>query len=206
MAFVTKGFLELELLRHLLDFEIKFIHLSMRRTLSGLLFVVLLIQIVGVATWFELSRREIRKEIKSAIKSGLSSEKLHIFTFSKREFKMLRWIKSNEFERNGRLYDVVRTSGDSEDQLIVQCIDDIQERTLFASLGQMTANDLGSEHHQTPLYYCIKLLKTPAVLDSCEILLNGICLKSPSKDFFCDVSSFSFVFLEKETPPPNILG
>jgi hypothetical protein len=177
-----------------------------RKSLSSLLLLVVVFQLVVVTAWFELSRREIRKEIKKTIKNGLSTQELRTFSFTEGQFKNLKWIKSNEFQRNGRLYDVVKTSRTSEGKWILQCIDDIQERTLFASLGQMTANDLGSEQHETPLFYCVKMLQTPAVLIQPPVLFDEFFISKKSADDYEYVFNSSVVFLDFETPPPNELS
>jgi hypothetical protein len=174
----------------------------MRKHLAALFLLLVIWQLIGVSSWFELSRRTIRKEIKTKIKGGVPDEELIQFSFTLSEFKKLTWIKPHEFRLNGRLFDVVHRITHSNGSLTLKCIDDMQEKLLFAKLGESTADSLGNEQHPTPLFFCLKQLFSP-ILNN---VFGGFQLpssyqESKNHEYYYSSQSYS-VFLEEESPPP----
>jgi hypothetical protein len=95
------------------------------------------------------------------LKKGVPKEELVQFTFSESEIADLTWLKKNEFQFQGSLYDVVRSSKQANGLTVFECISDSQEKVLFARLGQTISNNLGDDDHQTPVSNWFKLIKLP---------------------------------------------
>lgn len=159
-------------------------------------------QLVGVTTWFELSRNSIRKEIKKRIEAKIPERGLIHFSFSPDQLENLAWLKKNEFRFNGHLYDVVHRSIQENGNILLKCIDDIKEKVLLASLGETTANRLGTDEHPTPLFFCIKQLLSPLEPNAHVELIIPFMEENVN---LCEISylrSYKNVFLEEESPPP----
>jgi hypothetical protein len=174
----------------------------MRKQLAAVFLLLIIWQLIGVSSWFELSRRAIRKEIKTQIKAGIPEKDLIQFSFNSTELKKLVWIKKNEFHLNGRLYDVVNRVFHSDGTITLKCIDDLQEKELFAKLGESTADNLGNDQYPSPLYFCVKQLFSPIV----NTVFGGFQLpalfrNSRNHEYYYLSQSYS-VFLEEESPPP----
>jgi len=174
----------------------------MRKQLAALFLLLVMWQLIGVSTWFEFSRRAIRKEIKTQIKTGVPDEDLIQFSFTSLELKRLIWIKPNEFRLNGHLYDVVHRETHSNGTLTLKCIDDVQEKVLFAKLGESTAQSLGNDQHPTPLFFCVKQLFSPLLNNVFEdFQLPAFYQESTTQEYYYLSQTYS-IFLEQESPPP----
>lgn len=174
----------------------------MRKQLAAVFLLLIIWQLIAVSSWFELSRRAIRKEIKTQIKAGIPEKDLIQFSFNSTELKKLVWIKKNEFHLNGRLYDVVNRVFHSDGTVTLKCIDDLQEKELFAKLGESTADNLGNDQYPSPLYFCVKQLFSPIVNTVFGgFQLSALFRKSRNHEYYYLSQSYS-VFLEEESPPP----
>ena len=172
-----------------------------RIALVFLLFVTW--QLVGVTTWFELSRVSIRKEIKTRIKARIPEKDLIYHSFTPDQLKNLTWLKKNEFRFNGHLYDVVHRSIQENGSVLLKCIDDIKEKVLFATLGETTANCLGTEEHPTTLYFFVKQLFAPIEHIDIEGFMLTLNVNDLSNYALCYLKQFYSVFLENDSPPPR---
>jgi len=174
----------------------------MRKHLVAVFLFLVMWQLIGISSWFELSRRAIRKEIKTQIKAGVPEKDLIQFLFKSTRLKKLVWIKKNEFRLNGRLYDVVHRVIHSDGTVTLKCIDDLHEKELFAKLGESTADNLGNDQYPTPLYFCVEQLFSPIVNNVFGgFLLPALFRNSRNHEYYYLSQSYS-VFLEEESPPP----
>ena len=174
----------------------------MRQKLAAVFLLLVMWQLIGVSSWFELSRRAVRKEIKLQIKAGVPEKDLIHFAFTSNELKKLIWIKQNEFRLNGRLYDVVHRVSHSDGNILLKCIDDIQEKVLFANLGESTADNLGNDQHPTPLFQCVKQLFAPILCNPFEGLQLASFQRESANHQFEYLRNCFLVYLEEESPPP----
>ncbi len=105
------------------------------------LMILILMGTMGNHLSFSIQKNRISSEIKRAIKNGVPDEELHILHFQNGKEPV--WVKpGKEFRYGDHLYDVVRK--ETEDgSTVYHCIDDVQEKTLFAGLGKLINRSLG---------------------------------------------------------------
>lgn len=137
----------------------------MKKYIGFFLGLLMLWQLVGLFSYFEISQLKIRKEIKQAIKHSVPKDQLKVLYFSREEQKHIVWIKSHEFKYNGRLYDVIKRIITSEG-ITFRCIDDVQETKLFEKLNQATSYNLGHRPDNNPLNQWMKFSQTLFLLEN----------------------------------------
>ena len=83
-------------------------------------------------------KKAVRKEVKKRINDGLKDEELVKLTFLKNDVdKLLNWIKKDEFDFNGQMYDIVR-SWESNDSVFYMCWKDDDESIIKQRLNQLS--------------------------------------------------------------------
>lgn len=126
-------------------------------------FALMLWQLIGFFTYFEISHYYVKKEIKTALKKAVPEKHRKLFYFTASQEKSLHWIKSNEFKLNNRYYDVVERT-ELNGKVRLSCIDDIQETHLFKQLGVQTASSLSKGSGKIPLNSWLQLLEQPFLI------------------------------------------
>lgn len=181
----------------------KVILLIVRKLVSFSLLILLTFQIIGFVGYFELAHYKLKKEIKSQLKEGVPKDKLVIFDFNSNQLKQLVWLKKNEFDLNGNLYDVVRKSN-SNGITHLECISDKQEKVLFAKLNQNVSSNLCDDNQHKPVSSLFKLLQTPSLLSNSCVDLNFIILKENKTSTFNYLDYLSVKSIQIDSPPPQI--
>jgi hypothetical protein len=181
---------------------VKVIHLHVRKLLPSVLFVLLVIQLIGFAAYFEVSHYLIRKEVKTLIKQGVPEENRINFTFSAAEIESLQWVKKNEFRLGNRLYDVIQSQKLSNGTTEFQCISDKQEDVLFANLSLTVGRNMGDEHHSTPFTILFKIIQTPALLIEQPVIVEVLVFTLNSTQFFSYTAPYSEQFKCSLEQPP----
>jgi hypothetical protein len=152
---------------------------------------------------FKTQQYWVKKEIKGRIKRGVPEAELTSFNvntiLNSTGFKWEKYGK--EFSFKGNLYDIVKTES-TNGILQFKCINDKQEKELFANLDKLIQETSGkSKQGQNN----IKTAFMPfVVLDPLvEFVLpdNGI-----SHNTFLPDQKISFVFISVPAPPPNRFG
>ncbi len=181
----------------------KVILLIVRKLVSFSLLILLTFQIIGFVGYFEFAHYQLKKEIKSQLKKGVSKDKLVIFDFNSNQLKELIWLKKNEFNLNDNLYDVVRKSH-KNGITHLECISDKQEKVLFAKLDQNVSSNLGDDNQHKPISNWFKLLQTPALPVSVFDATNLIYFKENAIETFYYLEHLSLKSIQKVSPPPQI--
>lgn len=166
------------------------------------LLILFAIQIIGFVGYFEFAHYNLKKDIKAQLKEGVPKDKLVIFDFSTSQLKNLVWLKKNEFDLNGNLYDVVRKSK-SNGITHLECISDKQEKVLFAKLNQNVSSNLGDDNQHSPVSSLFKLLQTPALPIVNFIDVQIVSLKENTTTAFNYLDYFSLKSIKLVSPPPQ---
>ncbi|WP_343785506.1 hypothetical protein [Wandonia haliotis] len=110
----------------------------MTRTISVILLIaVLYIPFLGLRTYFELERKQIRKEVKRKLMSEVPVDQLVELRFSKHTIdREVNWKHSKEFEYRGEMYDIVYRK-EKNDSLFFHCWWDREETALNQRVNQL---------------------------------------------------------------------
>ena len=170
----------------------------MKKLLVFLLLSIFLYNQAGYLIAFKIEQIEARKEIKRRIKNSVPQNELTIIRIGDHNRHEMQWVEDGrEFMFNNSLFDVVRVETQG-DELVYHCINDTQEKELFAELEehvskQMDANGIDNEHAEKSMVkdYFIEEILTPAYDNSVTIHFL-ITSEAP-------VSSFT----KNPVPPPK---
>jgi hypothetical protein len=174
-----------------------------RKTVQYILLFLFIWQIVGFVTYFEISHFKLKKEIKLLLKQGVPEDELVYFDFTDDEMNDLIWLKKNEFNLNGNLFDVVRKSKDKNGVNHLECISDKKETILFARLNQTISQNLGDDKSQTPISNWMKLLKVPNHLPQNDLRIEFIEIQSNDFESIPYLNQYSFELKRIPSPPPQ---
>lgn len=179
----------------------------MRRSIQYCLLILFVWQIVGFVGYFEFSHYHLKKEIKTLLKQGVPKEELVIFEFTPEQMSELIWLKKNEFDLNGNLYDVVRKHTGRDGKIHMECISDKKEKVLFAHLGQNISMNMGDEKHPTPVSNWMKILQLPALSvfqNAIEPVIISFEVTIIPQFFYLPMHSEKSVLID--SPPPLLIG
>jgi hypothetical protein len=109
----------------------------MNRFLAVISITLLLFNLFGYDTLFQLEKDHIQHTWKQKLKKGVPTDDLYHFQFSKEEWNNLKWTKPNkEFKIGEQFYDVVyRVIQDGN--YLIQAVSDDQETKLFQNLAEI---------------------------------------------------------------------
>lgn len=175
----------------------------MRKLVSYSLFLLVAWQIIGFVAYFEFSHYTLKKEIKLVLKQGVPKNRLVIFEFDKNQLEELIWLKKNEFDYRGNLFDIVRSHETAEGKTYMECISDTQETILFKNLGQTVSINLGDDQNPTPLSNWLKTLHFPLNIVFFELKIPNLDSMSLPKPTFHFEESILRTIGEIESPPPE---
>lgn len=167
---------------------------------------VLIFHLFGYFAVFKVMQRNIKKQIKTAIKQGVPENELHCFRFptdkNLQKRMGIKWLEKKEFSYKGNMYDVVHKQVDG-DFVIYKCVNDTQEKVLFAGLDKQLKNAMNKESKNS---------KTLNLLLKFNILYIYQTKLQLNPDFSSSEMTYIykpkyFYNLSKEilTPPPQII-
>jgi hypothetical protein len=107
---------------------------QMKKLAAFSLLAVFLFNSVGYYVVFNISRAQVKKEVKTRMKQAIPDQELTVIEFRKDALSGIRWEKENkEFFYSDKLFDIVKKE-ETASSVIFYCIDDKKEKQLFASL------------------------------------------------------------------------
>ncbi|MHB1278563.1 MAG: hypothetical protein ACYC1Q_09195 [Bacteroidia bacterium] len=178
----------------------------MRKHLSFLLLLVILFNMTGIFIVFKVHQTQVRREIKHKIKAGIPESDLHSFSFSTEDYAQLDWERKDiEFQWNGEMYDIVK-SGIITDSIHLLCVNDKQEKTLFAKLDELIQRKMEQESNQSnnPLRKLVNILKLVYTSDPIHTPSDPDPLRMAIR--YADINPlYSSPQVETSTPPPDTL-
>lgn len=120
----------------------------MKRTIAILFSIIILFQLTGFLIIFKVKQQTIRKEIKHFIKNGVPQNELITIELNASNKMDFDWKHSREFSYKGGMYDVVRTDTIDHKTVLLHCVNDIQEKQLFANLDNMVSQCFSEQSKQ----------------------------------------------------------
>jgi hypothetical protein len=156
-----------------------------------------------VYTWLKMKQKEIRREVKMKIHSGLEKEDLIRFSFHiQHEKSAVTWIKKGEFSYKNNLFDVVFTET-SVDSVIYYCWQDHEESAIKKELQKLSAMAWGNHperrdgHKKAIDFY--KQLFCEKFKTSVYTLRHPEQIEIPIRN----IHNYTSVFIYSESPPPE---
>ena len=176
----------------------------MKKLTSILVVFVIVFHLFGYFAVFKVMQRNIKKEIKTAIKQGVPDSELAYFRFpvnKKIQEKMgIRWLESNEFTYKGNMYDVVHKQYDGE-FIIFKCVNDTQEKILFTGLNKQVKNTMNNDPAKSKTLNLLQKFSFVYITQSKDN--NGIIRKEVLRSYYYKPKYFYNLPIEVITPPPQ---
>lgn len=108
------------------------------------LILCLTVPYAATYTWLHFERKQVKREVREKIISGLEKEDLVLLSFLRTESeKQLRWVHPGEFEYRGQMFDIVRTET-REDTVLYWCWKDEKEQSLKKQMEELAAKAAGT--------------------------------------------------------------
>lgn len=172
-----------------------------------LLLAAVIFNMTGFFIVFKIEQSIVRKNIKRQIKAGVPNNQLFTFHMSRSDYNELDWVKANkEFKKDQNMFDVVKLES-TKDSVTLFCINDRQEKELFARLDQAVQNQMERESNASngPLNKSMKFLKLVYQSPHWNLTLNHPSTKGLNlRTHF--PNSYTSPFLEMDVPPPNLFS
>ncbi len=121
----------------------------MKKVLSISLLLIFLFQMTGYFFVFKIQQREIRKEFKRLLQTGIAEDKLVVIEFDKNskfaKSEEIKFIESHEILYHNTFYDIVRKEilGSVTRYF---CIADHDETILFARLNRIMKDEMNKNN------------------------------------------------------------
>lgn len=174
-----------------------------RRNVGILLLLTSILPFVGIIGVYKYQQLSIRHKAKQHILSVTDRSDLVFFRFQKNDVEKLEWERSDEFEFEGNMYDVVETyqKGDS---IYYWCWPDKQETALNRQLDRLLADLFEQdETRKNTSHTFLLLIKTPFI-NWAES--TYIATKSTTIFRIADRQSLPSIFSAPPVPPPQKVG
>lgn len=108
-----------------------------RKYTAFFLLVCLVLPPAAVYTYLKVQKRQVRKEVKRQMISGIDKRELVLLSFSKEDSKNeLRWKHAKEFAYKDMMYDIVESRSTS-DSVFYWCWPDHKETRLNKNLEKL---------------------------------------------------------------------
>lgn len=172
----------------------------MRKTIASILLFAFIIGFFGFFPLHKFLQYRVRQEIKLQIKQGIPENELHKIVFAINEEP--DWEQEGkEFRHNHQMYDVVKKEV-TETEVIYYCVNDHEETFLFAQLDKMVKEQMENTNSSTEdLADIFATLSLAYLNEQLRVLCPEFCLDKYNLGHSTRLLS---VYLETETPPPNI--
>jgi len=109
-----------------------------KKLISLLLLFILFLPSVGTSLWFMHRQKQIRKEVKHLLISGLADSELAHFAFTDDDITSLEWRHDKEFRLDGYMYDIVKREKIGEIHHF-WCWKDDKETSLYQQFDSLLA-------------------------------------------------------------------
>jgi hypothetical protein len=152
--------------------------------------------------YLNYQKKQVKKEVKEKIISGLERKHLVFLTFSRDElYNELSWHHSHEFEYNGEMYDVVEANY-KEDSVSFWCWQDKEEKSIDEKIDELVTqtliNNPRNQENQKRInnYYKIHFLQ-------CNQGWNPISVFKSKVPCHKHISFYTSVYITPPLPPPK---
>lgn len=176
--------------------------ISLKKEISILLLFSLFIPSLGTFLWFQHHQREIRKEVKELLLSGLDDSQLELLTFTQYEVDhVISWKHSEEFEHHGFMYDIVKRKLENGTHSF-WCWKDDKETLLSQKLEDLLANLLGNNPQEQQKQKHLQLFLTTIFQSKMEHWEPIIPFDQKAKIAITYLNNYRSISMVPIAPPP----
>lgn len=172
----------------------------MKRSIAIIFSILLSLPLLVLEGTISIEKYMIRREVKHRLMDMLDNNELVKISLSKKDAsRTLRWKKKNEFEFQGRMYDVVR-SEESDNNITYWCWPDSDEsylNQLLSSVINQSSHNKKSEKSEI----LISFMKSLYFIDKTYILQPSAEYKALT--YFTKTNHYRSQKFEPATPPPD---
>lgn len=173
----------------------------MRKIFSILFLIVFLFNIMGYYPVFLLRQQNIRNELTDIINQNIASGILTVLSFEKSQINSIQWLKKNEFNYQGDLFDIVMTEISENGKIYYYCFLDKKEKHLLVQLEKHVSRSIAdNDKNQKSERNFIKNLTKDFFAIENEFLITSNAIEL---DFIAIVSDYHSLIPTKEAPPPK---
>ena len=142
----------------------------MRKIVTLLFLLIILVQVIGYYFAFRFRQSEIRKEVRVYLKSHTTDNNLTCFHLPLKHGETIddrfTWENKNEFAFGGNMYDVIERNV-SGSCVILYCLEDKKETELVKRFQETQKNESQqSKNRSASLLQIFGMLFLPAQIDS----------------------------------------
>ena len=134
----------------------------MKKLLSILLILFLVINSCGYIIVFQQMQLEAKREIKDRILKGIGLQDAVHFCFNQAEYAGLNFSEEDEFELNGKMYDIIK-SDFKNGKYNIYCFNDEKEETIIKNLQKDTDGHKAKTPSQNTLRIISGIISTALV-------------------------------------------
>ena len=131
-------------------------------------------------------------------------EMIEVLIFNKEDIQKgkinFRWIHSREFKYNGDMYDIVKKE-ETEDQLIVYCINDTKEKKLEEEFEKRVHKNSLEDKNLPANKNIINILLSEPIIN--EQINNDLVYELSFNNWRADF--YQSTFLDIPSPPPRLV-
>ncbi|MDP4116940.1 MAG: hypothetical protein Q8903_12440 [Bacteroidota bacterium] len=171
----------------------------MKKLLSILLIIFLVINSCGYIVLFQQMQFEAKREIKERIFRGISPEDAIHFSFSQNEFSKLKFTEEDEFEYDGKMFDIVKSEFKNGKHSIY-CLNDEKEEQLVKAFQRDNDNHKAKTPSQNSLRIISSIISTGLVKSAFSIHKHNYVanILNFKKD------TYTSYYTKIPSPPPKI--
>ena len=171
--------------------------MKLKKTIAILLTFLFFLTSTNYIFLFIERLETIKSQMQERVLSEYNGPNITILNFSFADYESkLRWLDTNEFELEGKMYDVIRIE-ESNNEFTIYCLNDVKEEKLISNynnLNNINGNHKSfvTVHHQSLVLYAVK--NESAFVEKIKSINPQSCISG---------SNYNSVSLDITTPPPR---
>jgi hypothetical protein len=178
---------------------------NLRKYISILIILITILNCAGFVFIFYIQQKLLKHEMFELISRGEFKSELIVFKVSKHNMLYnslpINWKEENEFEYNGKMFDIVKTET-MHDTIIYHCVNDDKEGKLIKEFKKFVTEHGNKKTHHSKTNNSLVSVIIPGFIK------NKYLLKLDVSFFYLNIqSSFGYKSFinETPTPPPKII-
>ncbi|MEI6312005.1 MAG: hypothetical protein WCP57_07090 [Bacteroidota bacterium] len=135
------------------------------------------------------------------LRGTVQEKELTAIKISPKDLSLLHWNEEDEFEYQGKMYDLVYKKQSNDSSIIYYCIDDKKEETLIANLDELVENQMKNNHPTNQMLR--KIFELLSIIDFKTKEEKFIAYKPKNSFLSKQVFNYNSPLIFVESPPPQ---